>query len=235
MPIAAPAETDGIARPDGPRAVTPHHDASEGVGLHGRTIAAALDLLRERQAVRPRLDEIAAALDEPVENVAKIFPDAEAVLIAAGELALVRLMDTCVKSVVKVDPEDAVGQFCSLGEAYVEWADTYAMQFKMLSDQNILDTLGTPQLRRYLNSLSELMTRMLERAQDAGHLPPDEDIRLMVLSSRTFAYGLARMVVDQRMGEWYPELPPMEAAKLALHDFVRRIARGSIRRPDPRP
>lgn len=233
MPTGAASKSHRPATSERTCGMSKHHDILEGVGLHGRTIAVALDLLQEGQAVRPDLDEMAAALDKPVEDIRKIFPDAQAVMIAAAEQALVRLMDACVKAVVKVDPDDAVAQFCALGEAYIEWAQTYSMQFRLLSDQELLDTLGTPQLRRYLNSLTELMTRMLERARDAGHLSPEENIPLMVLSCRTFAYGLARMVIDQRMAEWYPEMPPIDAAKLALHDFVRRIARGSFRRPVP--
>lgn len=207
-----------------------HQSITDGLGLHGRTIIAALDIMEQRQAAVPSLDEIAEVVGMPLDDVQRIFPDNHAVLVAAAEQALVRLMDAGIKAVVKVDPEDAVAQFGALGDAYIEWADSYRAQFRLLSDERLLDTLNTPQLRRYLNSLTELMTRMLERAREAGTLAPDENIPLMVLSCRTFAYGLARMVIDHRMGEWYPELPPIDAAKMVLRDFVRRIARGSVRR-----
>lgn len=207
-----------------------HQRVSDGLGLHGRTIVAALDMIEESQSAVPSLAQIAEVTGAPLEDLRRIFPDDHDVLVAAAEQALVRLMDTCVKAVVKVDPEDAVAQFSALGDAYIDWADTYRAQFRLLSDERLLDTLNTPQLRRYLNSLTELMTRMLERARDAGNLADDENIPLMVLSSRTFAYGLARMVVDQRMAEWYSDLPPIDAAKMVLRDFVRRIARGSFRR-----
>lgn len=212
-------------------AMSRHHRVTDGLGLHGRTLVTALEMMERTQSRIPTLDELSEAMGMPVEEVRRIFPDDQAVLVAAAEQALVRLMDTCVKAVVKVDPEDAVAQFSALGDAYIEWADAYRSQFRLLSDERLLDTLNVPQLRRYLNSLTELMTRMLERARDAGNLAPDENIPLMVLSCRTFAYGVARMVIDHRMGEWYPELPPIDAAKMVLRDFVRRIARGSLRRP----
>lgn len=207
-----------------------HQRVTEGLGLHGRTLVTALEMLEKSQSTVPSLAEIAEEIGAPLDDVQRIFPNNHAVLVAAAEQALVRLMDNCVKAVVKVDPEDAVAQFSALGDAYIEWADSYRSQFRLLSDERLLDTLGTPQLRRYLDSLTELMTRMLERARDSGNLGTGENIQLMVLSSRTFAYGLARMVIDQRMGEWYPDLPPIEAAKMVLRDFVRRTARGSIRR-----
>ncbi|MDP5308939.1 TetR/AcrR family transcriptional regulator [Paracoccus spongiarum] len=212
------------------QAMSKHQRSTDGLGIHGRTLVAALDIMEETQATVPSLARIAEAVEVPLADLQRIFPSNQAVLVAAAEQALVRLMDSCVKAVVKVDPEDAVAQFCALGDAYIDWADTHRSQFRLLSDERLLDTLNTPQLRRYLNSLTELMSRMLERARDAGNLAPEENIPLMVLSSRTFAYGVARMVIDQRMGEWYPELPPVDAAKMVLRDFVRRIARGSIRR-----
>lgn len=201
-----------------------------GLGLHGRTIVTMLDALEAAQTTLPRIEDLAAAVDVEPTELRKIFPDENAVIIAAAEQAMVRLLDNCIKAVVKVDPQDSVAQFLALGEAYVEWADKHRAQFRLLSDDRILNLLEVPQLRRYAVSLDELMARMLERARDAGHLAPDENIPLMVLSSRTFAYGLARMVVDQRIGEWYPDTPQVEAAKYALHDFVKRIARGSYRR-----
>lgn len=201
-----------------------------GLGLHGRTIVTMLDALEAAQTALPRIEDLAAAVDVEPTELRKIFPDENAVIIAAAEQAMVRLLDNCIKAVVKVDPQDSVAQFLALGEAYVEWADKHRAQFRLLSDDRILNLLEVPQLRRYAVSLDELMARMLERARDAGHLAPDENIPLMVLSSRTFAYGLARMVVDQRIGEWYPDTPQVEAAKYALHDFVKRIARGSYRR-----
>lgn len=203
-----------------------------GVSLHGRTIATLLDVLESSQTTLPQIEDLSEILGVSAQDLRKIFPNEHSVLVAAAEQALVRLMDACVKAVVKVDPQDSVAQFLALGEAYIEWADMHRAQFRLLSDDRMLNLLNVPSLRRYATSLDELMGRMLERARDAGHLAEDENIRLMVLSSRSFAYGLARMVVDQRMSEWYPDTPQVEAAKIALHDFVRRIARGSTRKPN---
>ncbi|MCF3974906.1 TetR-like C-terminal domain-containing protein [Paracoccus salsus] len=207
-----------------------HQTIGDGTGLHGRAITTALEMLEESQSRIPQLEDIAQVMDKRLDQITAIFPDSHSLIVAAAEQALVRLMDDCIKAVVKVDPDDAVAQFIALGEAYVQWAVTYRTQFRMMSDDRLIDTLNTPQLRRYLNSLAELMTRMLERARDTGNLSPEENIPLMVLSSRTFAYGLARMLVDRRMSEWWPDMEPMEAARLALNDFVRRTARGSYRR-----
>lgn len=230
MPQGAPSrpqpdESSATLRPVAHLSAT-----SDGTGLHGRAIQTALDLLQQSQAAPPSLAAIAEALEQPVDKLDSIFPDAHAVLVAAGEQALVRLMDTCIKAVVKVDPEDAVGQFNALGDAYLDWAYGAPMQFRLLADNRLINAEVAPQLMRYMHSLNELMARMLERARDAGNLSPDEDIPMMVMSSRTFAFGLAGMAIDQRIGEWYPDMDPLDTAKMVLRDFVRRIARGSVRR-----
>lgn len=230
MPQGAPSRPQTDAAAGTVRTIAHLSATAEGTGLHGRAIQTALDLMQQSQAAPPSLVVIAAALDQPVERLESIFPDAHAVLVAAGEQALVRLMDTCIKAVVKVDPEDAVGQFNALGDAYLDWADGARMQFRLLSDHRLINAEVAPQLMRYLHSLNELMARMLERARDAGNLAEDEDIPMMVMSCRTFAFGLAGMVIDQRIGDWYPDMDPLDAAKMVLRDFVRRIARGSVRR-----
>lgn len=207
----------------------------DGSGLHQRTIAAAMDLLRHPAATPPTLAQIAAEAGANLDDVAGIFPDVDAVYEAAAEQALLWLHDSCVKAVVKVDPDDAVAQFGALGEAYIEWAVQHERYFRLISGGHLVQLVGNPRLQRYHDSMRELMQRMLERARDCGHLAPNENIPLMVISGRSFAYGLARMIVDGRMAEWYPGTPPMIAAKQALHDFMTRIARGSRPRPSAAP
>src|SRR5690606_40161936 len=51
---------------------------------------------------------------------------------------LVRLMDSCTKAVVKVNPNDAVGQFLALGKAYLRWAVDHRVQFRLISSHPAL-------------------------------------------------------------------------------------------------
>ena len=163
-------------------------------------------------------------------SLRRIFPDKASLLIAVEEQALVRLMDSCTKAVVKINPDDAVGQFLALGNAYIRWAADHRVQFRLITSHPRLNAGQVPELRRYLDSVVDLMTRMLERARDAGRLRDDEDIPMLVLSSRIFAYGPAQMVVDGRVDAWIPARTPLEGAEQALADFVKRIARASGRR-----
>lgn len=211
--------------------VSRHDDIMKGLGLHGQAVVAALEIMADLGRHDPDLDRVASRIGIEPGDLRRIFPDDESLLVAVEEQALVRLMDSCTKAVVKVDPDDAVGQFLALGNAYIRWAADHRTQFRMISSHPTLNAGRVPELRRYLDSVVDLMTRMLERARDSGRLRDDEDIPRLVLSSRIFAYGLAQMVVDGRVDAWLPARTPLEAAEQALADFVKRIARASAKRP----
>ncbi|MDB2551839.1 TetR/AcrR family transcriptional regulator [Paracoccus sp. (in: a-proteobacteria)] len=208
-----------------------HQIIADGTSLHGRSIRAALDLLEESQSRRPTMAEIAKLVGVPAKDLHRIFPDDRSVLVAAAEQALVWLIDSSVKAVVQVDPDDSVAQFIALGETYIDWASANPSQFRLLQDERVLNAKATPQLSRYIDSMVDLMIRTLERARDAGRLKPDENIPLMALSSHAFVIGLGRMIVEGRLHDTLPDVPCFSAAriaKLALRDFVHRAARGSV-------
>lgn len=192
--------------------------------LHEQALLATLHLVDEMQSIRPSIADVAARLDVPQASLRSLFTDDRALLIAAGEQALVILIDDCTRAMAKVDPEDPVAQFTALGEIYLEWAGRHQAAFRLLSDSRLLDSLHIPSLRRYVDSLADLMQRMLSRARDQGRIHPQEDIDLIALSARSFAFGVASMIVDGRMEAWAPGRDPVEAGKHLTRDFVRRMA-----------
>lgn len=208
-----------------------HDDIMRGLGLHGQAVVATIEIMVDLGQREPALGTVADRLGIPLDALRSIFPDSQSLLIAVAEQALMRLMDSCTKAVVKINPDDAVAQFLALGNAYVRWASDHRMQFHLITSHPRLDVMQIPELRRYIDSVLDLMTRMLARARDEGRLRDDEDIAMIVLSSHTFAYGLARMVVDGRMQGRSPSADPLEAAELAMGDFVRRFARAAVKRP----
>lgn len=198
-----------------------------GVGVHKRALSSMLRLVADQQTTPPSLEKVAQASDVPLSELQQIFPDTQSLLVALAEEGLMRLVDGCTKAVVQIDPNDAMAQFGALGEAYITWAYENPIQFRLISGAQLIDTTRNPQLDRYFQSVRHLMLRMLERARDAGLLHPDEDIPQLALTSRAYAYGIARMVVDLRMREWDPKRDPLDMARASIKDFLQRIARGS--------
>ncbi len=208
-------------------------DTLDGMGLHGQAIIAALDLFDSLRRTRPALSEVARLMKIDTDLLRDIFPDDEALLIAVGEQALVRLIDSSTKAVVKVQQDDAVGQFIALGDAYITWVARHPVQYRLISDEAYLGPTATAHLRRYLDSLNTLMERILLRAQANGNLADDQDVPLIVLSSRIFATGLAEMLLDQRLTEWDHDTPPVQTARRAMTHFVHSFARGTAQRAHP--
>lgn len=195
------------------------------LGLHERAISAMLTLVEARYACQPSLSDVADLLDEPIQRLETMFADEHALLVAAAEQALILMIDSCTRAVVRVDPDDPVAQFEAWGNAYLDWAAAYPMQFRLVLDGTLVDALNTPSLRRYVDSIATLMVRMLTRARDNGQLHPKENVDLLALGARAYVTGLARMMVDGRLQSWMPEQDPLVAAKQLTMDFVRRIAR----------
>lgn len=208
---------------------------SDGMGLHGQAVLVAIDLFDDIRRKRPQLAEVAALLNVSDEQLREIFPDDEALLIAVGEQALIRLIDASTKAIVKVQQDDPVGQFTALGDAFVTWVARHPAQYRLIADQSYLGKSAFDHLRRYLDSLNTLMERILLRAQDNGTLAKDQDVRQIVLSSRIFATGLADMLLNQRLAEWDKHAPQVQTARRAMQYFVRNFARGTPQRAPAMP
>ena len=196
-------------------------------GLHDRAISAAMTLVLDQRRQPPTIADIAEAVDEPVERVRALFTDERTLLVASVEQALVVLIDSCTRAVVRVDPDDPVAQFLSLGDTYLDWACRYPAQFRLLQDCDLTNARHEPILRRYTDSIADLTLRMLARARDTGRLHPREDIAMLALSARCYVVGLARLVLDGRLKDWTEERDSLTTAKHLTHDFVHRMARSS--------
>ncbi|MDM7459079.1 MAG: TetR-like C-terminal domain-containing protein [Paracoccus sp. (in: a-proteobacteria)] len=201
-------------------------------GLHARAVKAFLELQAGDFPSLPGLAQTALALNVNEDDLRAMFKDDRALAVAALEQSLIVLMDDCTRSAVRADPKDPVAQFQALGDAYLEWAVRYRTEFRLMADSRQIDAMGVPKLRRYLDGLSDLMVRMLQRAVDEGHMHPRENVSMLALSARTFAFGVASMIVDGRFAKLVPEEDQVAMGKALTHDYIRRIARSST--PQPR-
>lgn len=198
----------------------------QSANLHERAMAASLQLTDSQGRV-PSLAQIAEEIDVPKASIDPVFSEGRDLLVAAIERSLTILIDNCTRAVVKVDPDDPVAQFTAIGEAYLEWASHHPAQFRLLADTRRLDYRTVPKLRRYVDSLGDLMSRLLLRAREQGRLHPREDVEMLVLSSRSFAMGAASMLLDGRLDGRLDGADGLGAAKRMMRDFVLRMARSS--------
>ena len=199
----------------------------EGLGLHGQATETMLKLLATKRAELPTLAAVSKCMDIPEEQLRSIFADEDAILTAAAEKALIRLMDHVTKAVVKADQNDPIAQFKAIGAGYLEWADENHQACRLITNNAVLNALQIPQLRRYLNSLNDLMVRTLTRAQATGQLSPQEDLHNMVVSHRVFGHGLSRLIVDSSGPNPKTGQTALAVAQERMADFIHRYVKSS--------
>lgn len=189
--------------------------------IHQRAAEALLDLLDEQPGLLPTLDQISERLGMPADELKAIYSDSSELIAVLIENAVSTLVDICVKSVVLVDPDKPIEQFNALGRAYLEWALAQPRLFRLITDRRYVDIPNTPALMRHVLAMTDLMQRMLIRAKAQRQLPQDADIDLIILSGRSFVYGLASMAVDGRLTEIYTNgSPPPDAVMNAMDAYI---------------
>lgn len=203
------------------------HPSPPGTGHYNRVLSAMLHRLQQHPPALPKLTDLAQDSGVPLAELEQLFADERAVLIALAEDALIRLVDSCTRSVVQIDPQDPMEQFAAIHRAYVDWACANPFQFRLLSNGQLLDLSELPQLKRYFVALQDLTVRMLRRARDEGALDPGENVVQLAQTSRVFSYGLARIVVDDRFREWSGREGFEGGVETILDDFLRRILNGA--------
>lgn len=168
----------------------------------------------------PSTADVARAMGANESELATLFPDSQ-LLQASLENAVVLLHDQCVKSVVKIDPEDPLGQFMALSDAYIEWASDHPQEFVILGTIPAGKSAGGGDMLRYERALHELMIRLLRQAQAKGLLDDDADLSLIIATSRSFAFGVANKMLSGNLTRWMEGESGLEAARRALHLFTR--------------
>jgi hypothetical protein len=207
--------------------VTNKTSLPDAVNFHERAVIAILELVEGRQSSLPDLGDIAGLMGEPVDRLCEIFTDQHGLIVSLIEQSMTILIDSCTRAVVQVDPDNPMAQCEALIGAYLTWVLQYPSQFRLMSDERMLDNASYETVRRYQNSINELASRMMYRAQAQGQLHPKENVPALVLTSRCFVYGTARMIVDGRLGDFCVKTDPMTAAQDIARDYIRRVARGS--------
>lgn len=175
----------------------------------------------------PTTADVARELGTTESELSDLFPEDGHLLAASLENAVVLLHDQCVKSVVKVDPEDPLAQFMALSDAYIEWASQHPQEFVILGTIPAGKTPVGGNILRYERALHELMTRFLQQAQSKGLLADNADLPLIIATSRSFAFGVANKMLSGNLTRWMQGEPGLDAARRALHLFTRSmISRG---------
>ncbi|MDO5623240.1 MAG: TetR/AcrR family transcriptional regulator [Pseudomonadota bacterium] len=160
-------------------------------------IDAALELVEEGGAealsVRAAAQRAGVSPGAPFRH----FASRTALLTALAEEVTQRLRQRIEAAVQASAGDPPLARFAQLGQAYLHWAVEHPAQFRMVSDRQLIDFAGSDRLQADNDAIREHMGALL--AEAAG---PHADVRLVKLTARALAYGLARMACDGHLDEW---------------------------------
>jgi hypothetical protein len=106
---------------------------------------------------------------------------------------------------------------------YLEWALANPTHFQIISSRSLIDFDGSASLVQQNAAIRKEMADLLTKAAAEGQLASDVDLDELILVSRAFTYGLARMVIDGHLRGWHPTEPPAIAVRGALRLFIDQI------------
>lgn len=201
-----------------------------GGSLFAEAVEAFTDLMSSTGS-RPSVADVERTMGLRRKGLAKLFRNDDQLLEAMAQNAMLLLHDQCIRTMSRVSAADPVTQFEALADAYVEWAYDHPREFNILGAMSDENFRANDDLVRYERGIRDLMHRILWRAQQEGLLDRDEDVGLLVLSIRAFAFGIIRMALARDMNRWTPSRDPLATSRAALHLFTYRIL-GVRRRGD---
>lgn len=187
-------------------------------------IAATIAIIEERGVEHVSVREAAKRAGVSPGAPFRHFQSKTALMTAVAEQAMNRLTQTVAEAMAETADQEPLARFTALGSAYLRWAVANPTHFQIISSRSLIDFEGSETLRGQNGAIRELMIDLLGRARERGQLADGLDFDHLVLATRAFGYGLARMAIDGHFPEWHPFEPPPQAMQSALQLFIKRIS-----------
>lgn len=197
------------------------YNSRRGSSLYKDAVSTATMLAAATN--HPTTAQVARHMGANEDEMSLAFPKDQDLMEAALENAMVLLHDQCVKFVVRADADDPLSQFTALADAYIEWAHDHPQEFAILGNIPAHAAPKSGNLLRYETALHQLMFRLLTRARQLGLMQQEDDISLVIATSRSFAYGVAGKMLSGNLSRWTGTTSDLEVARAALHLFTRNV------------
>ncbi len=188
-------------------------------------IRTAIALMEKNGLTSLTFSDMSDELGVSVDDIQDQFPDLPALYQAIAEQAIAVISFNGVSGAGALQSDDPISQLEAYARAYIEFAALHPVEFKVVSSRRLFHYEQSDYIRRSGEGIRVMVQRQLRRAQDSGIIDPKIDIDLLMLSGRAFAYGLARLIIDQQFEEWNADVDPLAASTAALHEFANRILR----------
>lgn len=183
-------------------------------------VAATIAIIEERGVEHVSIREAARRAGASPAAPFRHFANKTALLTAVADQAMDRLKNAVEWAIAAAAHEAPLQRLEALGSAYLQWALDNPTHFQIISSRSLIDVASSERIGPANSAIRALMVGMLEEGREDGSLDPDLDIDHVVLMTRAFGYGLARMAIDGHLAEWHPSEPVADAVPKALALFM---------------
>lgn len=192
--------------------------------LREALLRASLDVIREEGLEQFSLRAVAKRVGVSAGAPFRHFTSKTALLIALAEEAMA-LLQANYRAYAEATGEEADGidLLVSMGRAYLDWALTNPVHFKVMYARDLVDFAKSDYLTRENSATHLRMLTLLTEASKKGilRLGP-EGVPDLMLGGRALVFGLARMATDGYMDHVDPATVPALLER-AMQAYVAQI------------
>lgn len=183
-------------------------------------LSSAIELIEEKGVEGLSVREVAKKAGVSPAAPFRHFSNKAALLTAVAEQAMERLTQAVKEAEAGCADGDPLLRIEAIGQGYLRWALDNPTHFEIISSRRLIDISASPTMRAQNDAIRRRMMELFAEAVRCGWLRPGMTKEKLILMSRAFAYGLARMAVDGHFPEWYPNEPPQQAVIHSLRAFI---------------
>jgi AcrR family transcriptional regulator len=195
---------------------------------HGNLIEALLEatiaLIEDKGVESLSVREVAKRAGVSPGAPFRHFASKTALLTAVAEQAMNRLTEAVSTELQKAGNADPVAALRAVGRGYLNWALANPTHFQVISSRTLIDFHESGKLVAENEAIREIMVKLIDDARERRLLRDGISAQDLILSSRAFIYGVARMWIDGHFPEWRVARPPEEAMSAALDMFILSIS-----------
>lgn len=186
-------------------------------------LAAAVALIEEKGVEALSVREVAKQAGVSPGAPFRHFSSKSALLTAVAEQAMARLSEAVRIELDRSDTSDPLDGLRAVGRGYLGWAFANPTHFQVVSSRSLIDFHESPSLVEENEAIRLIMLDLIERGRAQGTLRPGLPTDDLMLASRAFIYGVARMWIDGHFREWRVAKPAASAMTDALDLFVNLL------------
>ena len=167
--------------------------------LREALIKAAVELMGTHGLEKWSVREVAKQAGVSPAAPFRHFATRTDLLTAVAAQATRKLREAVEANLNRSEEQSALARFAAIGHAYLHWAKTYPIHFRVISDRTLIDYASSTAMQEDNHWIRSQMANLLGEAFGPS---TQANTPLAQMAARALVYGLARMNADGHFPEW---------------------------------